>query len=172
MSSFQSILAKPTKRRVFVSYHHGRDQAAYDALSRLFAAEFEVFTDRSLDVEIDSDDPSYVYRKIREDNIRGSSVTLVLVGVETWKRKYVDWETYATLDMKHGLAGLAVPSPVGQNAALPSRLSKNFNSKYAGYWTWPKDAASLKWIIEDAVTRSASTGLIVNSDQMMGKNLP
>jgi len=44
---------------------------------------YEVFQDQSLDDEVESDDLEYVNRVIREDYIKGSSITIVLCGSET-----------------------------------------------------------------------------------------
>lgn len=46
---------------------------------------------------IDSTDPDYVMRRIRELYIRDSTVTLVMLGKCTWGRRYVDWEIQASL---------------------------------------------------------------------------
>lgn len=103
------------RRKVFVSYHHGGDQAYYNAFSKTFHSTYDVITDNSLEREVDSDDVDYVMRRIREDYITGSSCTIVLVGKETYARKYVDWEIKATLDKQHGLIGVQLPTlPVCQ----------------------------------------------------------
>jgi len=46
----------------------------------------DIFTDKSLERRIDSEDADYLRRTIRENNISGSSLTIVLCGAETWKR--------------------------------------------------------------------------------------
>lgn len=87
---FYSTLTAP-KRKVFVSYHHAEDQKYSDWLRDNLGEELELFTDRSLDGPIRSYEAEYVNRRIREDYILGSSITIVLCGPETYKRKYVDW---------------------------------------------------------------------------------
>src|SRR5215472_9931045 len=94
------------KRKVFISYHHAGDQAYYDAFSRAFSGVYDVITDNSLVRGIESDVVEYVMRRIRENYITGSSCTIVLVGRDTWGRKYVDWEIDATLQKEHGLIGV------------------------------------------------------------------
>jgi hypothetical protein len=94
-------LAKAPKRKVFISYHHGNDQWAYDYFSKTYGEDLELFSDQSLDGKIRSNDTEYVNRAIREDYIVGSSITIVLCGSETGKRKYVDWEIRSTLHQKH-----------------------------------------------------------------------
>lgn len=100
----------PTKRQIFVSYHHGSDQWYYDEFSRIFSDTYDVVKDNSLDRAIDSDDSDYVMRRIRENYITGTSCTIILCGAETSQRKYVDWEIKATLDKYHGLIGINLPS--------------------------------------------------------------
>ncbi len=88
-----------TRRKVFISYHHRGDQEWSNRFTKLFAEHYEIFYDNSLDGRIRSDDPEYIHRAIREDHIVGSSITIVLCGAETWKRKYVDWEIHSTLHL-------------------------------------------------------------------------
>src|SRR5207253_16569 len=76
----------------------------------IFSASYDVITDNLLDRAVGSDDVEYVMRRIRENYITGSSCTLVLVGRDTWGRKYVDWEIDATLQKEHGLIGLQLPT--------------------------------------------------------------
>ena len=91
-----------TRRKVFVSYHHGRDQAYYDEFSRFFHDQFETVFDNSLERRIDSDGVRYVIQRIRDKHITGTSCTVLLIGAESYQRKYVDWEIKATLDKGHG----------------------------------------------------------------------
>lgn len=141
----QALLQPKAKRKVFVSYRHGGGQAYYQAFSEKFADDYEAVTDNSLDNEIDSDDVDYVMRRIREDYITGTSCTIVLVGNDTWGRKYVDWEIKATLDKKHGLIGVQLPSlKIDSNGkvTVPDRLSDNIKSGYAVWITWGQLTAS------------------------------
>lgn len=127
------------KPKIFVSYHHRGDQAYYDAFSRTFHDAYDSITDNSLEREIDSDDVDYVTRRIRENYITGSSCTIVLVGANTWGRKYIDWEIKATLDKQHGLVGVQLPTlQAGPNGlvTVPDRLNDNIHSGYALWITW------------------------------------
>ena len=154
------------RRRVFVSYHHGGDQDAYDQFSRRLDDIYDVIHDSSLDRRIDSNNPEYVIRRIREDYIRGSSCTLVLCGLQTPYRKFVDWEIDATLQQHGGLIGIRLPSLpiVNDGSEKPPRLQDNIDSGYA-LWTWLdgifNDPQSLSDLIEQANARSV--GLIRNS---------
>lgn len=127
------------KRRVFVSYHHGGDQAYFNAFRQEFHEKYDVMTDNSLERKVDSEDVEYVMRRIREEYITGSSCSIVLVGKDTHARKYVDWEIKATLDKEHGLIGVRLPTaPVTpQNTiTVPSRLHDNIQAGYALWVSW------------------------------------
>ena len=127
------------KRKIFVSYHHGSDQAYYDTFSQSFQDTYDVITDNSLEREVDSDDVEYVMRRIRENYIKGSSCTVVLVGKESYLRKYIDWEIKASLDLEHGLIGVQLPTlptnPQGR-VSVPARLSDNISSGFALWLSW------------------------------------
>src|SRR5206468_5804403 len=111
----------------FVSYHHGGDRHWYELFSKTFCGQFDVVQDNSPERRIDSDDSEYVLRRLRENHITGSSCTIVLVGHETWGRRYVDWEIEATLDKQHGLIGVGLPClpPI---VGLPARLEDNLRT--------------------------------------------
>ncbi len=157
------------RRKVFVSYHHGGDQWFYDELSRRHHDDHEVIADNSLERRIDSDDPEYVMRRIREKYLTGSSCTIVLVGKNTWGRKYVDWEIKATLDKGHGLIAVILPT-AGTLGPFPARLWDNVASGYAVWTSWQEflNPSICRAVIADA--RSRSCRLIKNDREMKRQN--
>lgn len=168
------LLEQAVKRRVFVSYHHGGDQPYYDAFSRTFCDTYDVITDSSLERAVDSEDVDYVMRRIREEFITGTSCTIVLVGRDTWGRKYVDWEIQATLEKQHGIIGVYLPSaPVNVNGKItvPDRLHDNIESAYALWVSWAALTASAQactTLIEQANARDKA--LIRNSRERRRRN--
>ncbi|MDF3883639.1 TIR domain-containing protein [Cupriavidus basilensis] len=165
----------PVKHKVFVSYHHGRDQAYYDAFSTAFHDRYDVIHDNSLERRVDSDNVDYVMRRIRENYITGSSCTIVLVGAETWRRKYVDWEIQATLDKKHGLIGVYLPTaardPNNDKIMVPGRLFDNIQSGFASWLSWSQITAGaehLERFVADAKARS--TSVIANTRDRLLRN--
>lgn len=84
--------------KVFISYHHDNDQQYKDGLVQ-FAREHSIFEDASVDTGDISDELSdeQIRQIIRDDYLRDSTVTIVLVGQETRRRKYVDWEIYSSM---------------------------------------------------------------------------
>ncbi len=174
--SFLARLSSQPKRKVFISYHHRNDQWAYDYFSREFGEDLELFYDNSLDGKIRSDDPEYVNRAIREDHIVGSSITILLVGPDTGKRKYVDWEIRSTLHEKHALLGLALFSAKKTSDGMtivPDRLHDNVVSGYAHFMdlAFVNGPSGLKVAIETAIEKSKATYRIVNSREKMPRNL-
>jgi hypothetical protein len=158
----REITTISTKRRVFVSYHHGNrflpgDQYWADSFRDLFDSRLDVLYDHSVAEPVSSDDLEYVNRVIREDFITGSSVTVLLCGLNTWKRKCVDWEIYSTLYQRHALLGIALPTAErddrGQIQVL-DRLYSNWLRGYAGWMEWTVDPVALTNNIEAAIARS------------------
>jgi hypothetical protein len=164
----------PPKRKVFVSYHHELDQGRYDEFNRLFCASLDLVTNRSLQEPVDSDKLDYVHRAIREQNIKGTSLTIVLCGAETWKRKCVDWEIGSTLNMDHALLGVGLPTASRSSRGaiiVPDRLHVNCQGGYARWLSCPFDGNQLLAAIEDAITRSR-TYSCDNSLPFMTRNRP
>jgi hypothetical protein len=168
-------IPRATKHRIFVSHHHGGDQAYYNAFSNAFHNTYEVIYDNSLERQIDSENVDYVRRRIQDNYITGSSCTILLVGRETWRRKYVDWEIEATLDKQHGLIGVHLPTaPRSANGKItvPGRLHDNIQSGFALWLNWQQitaSAAQLERYIAEAKSRSPK--LIVNSRERRLRNV-
>ena len=153
-----STLLGITKRKVFISYHH-KDQNWVNSFSTTFGKSYGLFTDCSLDEAIDSNNLHYVNRTIREEYITGTSITIVLCGADTWRRKCVDWEIYSTLDKDHALLGIVLPhNSVYQNgqhvSLVPNRLFQNIQSGYAHWIHWSTDALALSNAITTAINNS------------------
>ena len=171
----QKPFGSPEKPRVFVSYHHDNDQEYYDRFSMLFGKAYDILTDTSADRLIRSDDAEYQMRRIREDYITGSSVTVVLCGAESYKRKFIDWEICATLNKGHGLLGINLPTnPVSAQGKVivPSRLHDNIESGYAMWMQWTEGPALMAKAIDNARSRATQGSLIRNSRATMERNLP
>jgi hypothetical protein len=162
----------PVKHKVFVSYHHKSDQDYYDKFSSTFHDTHESIHDNSLERAIDSDDAEYVMRRIRENHISGSSCSIILIGAETWGRKYVDWEIKATLDKEHGLIGVYLPTAARNeknNIIVPGRLYDNIASGYALWLSWTDltlDPTQLEQKIADSKSRSVA---LINNDRELRK---
>lgn len=102
--------------RVFISYHHANDQGYKNDLVK-WAEENDVFIDWSVDTGDISDDltDQQIREVIRDEYLRDSTVTIVLVGTETKNRKHVDWEIYSSMydgkiNKKSGIIVINLPS--------------------------------------------------------------
>ena len=104
-----------SKHKVFISYHDANDGSYKESLLLLNRA-YALFVDASVDTGgIDDTLPDQRIREIiRDDYLRDSTVTIVLVGLETKKRKHVDWEIYSsmfdgTVNKKSGILVIQLP---------------------------------------------------------------
>lgn len=102
--------------RVFISYHHANDQWYKDDLVK-WATQNGIFEDWSVDTGDISDDLSdeEIRETVRDEYLRSSTVTILLVGTETRYRKHVDWEIYSSmhdgkLNKKSGIIVILLPS--------------------------------------------------------------
>ena len=84
--------------KVFISYHHSNDQWHKEALVE-FGERNSIFLDRSVDTGDILDDwtDQQIRREIRDEYLRDSTVTIVLIGRETRRRKHVDWEIHSSM---------------------------------------------------------------------------
>lgn len=167
-SMLESLFIKlPVTPRVFVSYHHAGDQAYYNELAVALSSQYVFVQDNSLSRKIDSDNSDYVMRVIREEFLTGTSCTVVLCGLNTSYRKFVDWEIMATLQKGHALVGLRLPTlQLQQNGGTikPDRLQDNIDSGYA-VWGQYSDVYANPRLLVDLVhnARSRLKSKIANS---------
>ena len=84
--------------KVFISYHHHNDQQYKEALIEL-GRESSMFIDRSVNTDDISEEyeDDEIRRIIRDQYLEDSTVTIVLVGKETKRRKHVDWEIFSSM---------------------------------------------------------------------------
>ena len=105
-----------TKHKVFISYHHDNDQWYKEELLRL-NKESEIFIDGSVDTG-DIDDTlsnERIRQIIRDDYLKDTTVTILLVGTETKNRKHIDWELKSSMingsiNKKSGILVVNLPS--------------------------------------------------------------
>lgn len=172
------------RHKVFISYHHDNDQKYYDALDAMFGGDF--FINGSVkDGDIDDNlQTETIRQKIRDNYLRNTTVTLVLVGTETAKRKYVDWEISSsirntTFNPRSGLLGIILPT-VPRDAFgrvpeeyIPPRLLDNVKKGYAKLYNWPSSAYEFsEWIDIAFQAKDNPYCLPDNSRDLFGKNRP
>lgn len=150
-------------RSIFISYHHANDQYYCDTFRNFYCNDFQIFSDNSLQRRLNSDNASYIDRRVREDYIRGSSITIVLCGRDTRFRKFVDWEISDTLLYDHALLGIILPTceisydafSLNNKPLLPSRLQDNLDSGYANLIHWTLDHWALNNAVEQAIRQKS-----------------
>lgn len=86
------------KHKVFITYHHANDQEYKETLLKA-NEQYDLFVDASVDTgDIDDNlDDDTIRQKIRDEYLKDSTVTIVLIGLQTKYRKHVDWEIYSSM---------------------------------------------------------------------------
>lgn len=169
------------RHKVFVSYHHALDEA-YKTKFERFGSVFDVLVPGSVsDGDIDSNLPAETIRqKIRDEYLRDTSVTVVLIGAETWQRKHIDWEIGSSIrqtayNPRSGLLGILLPTYPRTDASkynphtIPPRLYDNIKCEFATIYNWSDNPTAVQGWIHDAYVRK-STKQPDNSRESFGKN--
>lgn len=182
-----SLLRTSPKRRCFISYHHADEQAVRNFI-QVFSVAGEIFSHRALGLEMEPDivnsyDTDYVMRRIRQRYMADTSVTIVMLGQSTWKRRYVDWEIAASLRNApgapaNGLLGVHLPGFSRDLHLYPPRFDANlipFGSAqvdcYARWIDYPANQFVLTEAIEAAFhRRSTHAHRIANSAPRFANN--
>ena len=116
--------------KVFVSFHHANDQCYKDELVK-WGTENNVFIDGSVDMgEIpDNWDAQHIREYIRDNHLKDTTVTILLVGTETKNRKHIDWELFSSMydgkvNKKSGILVINLPSVCCQYHTLCTKEEK------------------------------------------------
>jgi len=154
------------RHKVFVSYHHAnQDQHYRNQFENLFTNVYDIMVTKS--VQIGDINPNLntetIRRKIRDEYLRDSTVTVVLIGTETWKRKHVDWEIGSsirdtTYNPRSGLLGIFLPTYDLRNNdynphTIPPRLYDNVKCGYAKLYKWSSNHYEVQGWIHEAFNR-------------------
>ena len=145
--------------KVFVSYHHENDEGYKNQFERLVG---DIYISKSVDIgDIKPNlKTETIRRKIRDEFLRDSTVTVVLIGRETWKRKHVDWEIgssiqHTRLNPRSGLLGIFLRDHPDYDRhkynpyITPPRLHCNAKCGYATLHHWSDDPSVVaNWIHE------------------------
>lgn len=109
-------------RRIFISYHHDDTMQAkgFNLLQWNPNVPFE-FVGRHLISPVESEDPEYIRRKIREQ-LDGTSGTVVLIGNKTAESEWVDFEIRESLARGNGVLGIRLKDV--RNVDIPPALKE------------------------------------------------
>lgn len=157
------------RHKVFVSYHHALDESYKDGFELRFGNVFDAIVPGSVtDGDIDPNVPTETLRqKIRDAYLRDTSVTVVLIGAQTWQRKHIDWEIGSSIrqmetNPRSGLLGILLPSyprkdPSKYNPhTIPARLFDNVLSGFATIHSWSEDVGTVQGWIDQAYLRKST----------------
>jgi len=171
-----------TRHRVFLSYHHALDENRKKIFELRFGNAFDAIVPGS--VQVGDIDPNLatdtIRRKIRDEYLRDTSVTVVLIGQETWQRKHIDWEIASSVrhteyNPRSGLLGILLPSYPRADLAhynprtIPPRLYDNISCGFASIHNWTEEAATVQDWIHKAYLRK-TTILPDNSRPSFARN--
>jgi len=154
------------RHNVFISYHHKNDENYKIKFERMFSSIYDIIQTKAVS---DGDISPYlktetIRQKIRDEFIRNASVTIVLIGSETWKRKHVDWEISSSirdtqLNSRTGLIGIILPtyprtdSTKYSRGTIPPRLQDNIDCEFAEIHNWSDDPHQVQSWIHEAFLR-------------------
>lgn len=157
------------RHKVFVSYHHALDESYKKIFELRFGNSFGAIIPGSVnDGDIDPNLPTDTIRqKIRDQYLRDTSVTVVLIGAQTWQRKHIDWEIGSSIrDTKNnprsGLLGILLPTFPRKDKSryspwkIPPRLHDNIECGFASIHNWSEDAKTVQGWIHQAYLRKTT----------------
>ncbi len=149
--------------RVFISYHHANDQSYRNIFQFRFGNRYGAVIPNAVGMnDIEPNLPAEtIRRRIRDDYLRDTSVTVVLIGHQTWQRKHVDWEISSSirntaLNPRSGLLGLLLPARDDHGSGqfdpgtVPPRLYGNAACGYAVMADWTEDPEELQALVHQA----------------------
>lgn len=110
-------------RRAFISFQSD------DRMQARRFVQLKLDPDVQLDISarhlidpVQSYDEAYIKRRINEE-MDGTSMTIVLIGENTHTSEYVAYEIQRTVELGHALLGIRVPG--AENARVPAGLEEN-----------------------------------------------
>lgn len=164
------------RHKTFISFYH-TDEYYKDLLETKLGNQYNGFVSKSVS---DGDINTYlstdtIRQIIRDDFISDATVTLVLIGNGTWRRKYVDWEIGSSIratrkNTRTGLLGILLPTYSAQSSwfmqdnelkrtengfsyspyNIPPRLYDNIECGFAKIYSWPSNLNDIKVWIDEA----------------------
>jgi hypothetical protein len=140
-------------RVVFFSFHYQRDvwRANIVRNSGVVIGEAAAgFRDASLWEEAKRKGDAEI-KKIIDNALLGTTVTVILIGNQTANRKYVNYEIEESLKRGNGLLGLRIHNIKDQtgNTDLPGLIPSKLSSNGYPTYTWTNSSDFAKWV-EDA----------------------
>jgi hypothetical protein len=148
-------------RRVYFAFHYERDIFRVNVVRQsnvVLGAADAGFADKSEYEQVKRKDPQEIARRLRE-KMKGTSVTAVLIGRETWQREWVAWEIEQSVANKNGLLGVFIHHVSSLGKVEPIAPPPRLPSVPRGvpfpilYWN-PRDLGEFSAQVEAAGQRS------------------
>ncbi|HVV86204.1 MAG TPA: TIR domain-containing protein [Kofleriaceae bacterium] len=147
------------RHRVYLSYHHDDDGAYRDVFEARLRDAYHHPLPSSKTLALDPTLCTETLRqKIRNEHLRDTSVTVVLIGLRTCQSKHVDWEIASSirdteLGPRSGLLGILLPTHPAFGGShydpttIPARLQDNLARGFATLRSWSDDPVLVgEWI--------------------------
>ncbi len=141
-------------RRVFFSFHYQRDVWRANVVRNsgvVIGQAAAGFTDASLWEKAKKQGDAAV-KKMIDDALVNTSVTVVLLGAKTAGRKFINYEIDKSIERNNGILGIHIHNIKDQNGDtddkgdIPYKLIKGNYKVY----TWPFDSEKFAKWVEDA----------------------
>jgi len=160
-----SIFITMNVHKVFVSFHHDNDESYREELERILVdSGISIIKSVQIDDIDENLSADRIRQIIRDRYLRNSTVTIVLVGTQTWQRKHIDWEIGSSIrdtqyNSRSGLLGILLPPHPSYGTkfydpnTIPPRLHDNIVCGFAKMYDWTTNKISIHNWIHDAFNR-------------------
>jgi hypothetical protein len=141
-------------RKVFFSFHYDRDAWRVSQVRNCNVVnrfDKNPFYDKAVWEKIKRQGDAAIRRWI-DEQLRGTSVTVVLIGKETARRRWVKYEIERSIELRKGLIGVHIIGIKDQNGGTEETLGPNPLPEGYKTYRWNKDSGPRnlgRWI-EDA----------------------
>lgn len=140
-------------RRVFFSFHYKRDIFRVNqirSIPNITGCAAAGFQDASLWEDAEQESEAAI-KKLIDDGLNNTSVTIVCIGEKTAGRKYINYEIQQSIDRGNGLVGIQINHLKDHNQETDSVGDTPAKLKNGGYKTYKYvDVDKLAIRIEEA----------------------
>jgi hypothetical protein len=141
-------------RRTFFSFHYQRDIWRANVVRKsgvVIGQAAAGFQDASLWEEAKKKGDAAI-KKMIDDALKGTTVTVVLIGAKTAGRKYINYEIEKSIERGNGIIGVHIHNIKDQDQETDVKGDVPFKLKKGGYkiHTWANDSEKFAKWIEDA----------------------
>lgn len=146
-------------RRVFFSFHYQRDVWRANVVRKsgtFIGTAAAGFHDASLWEEAKRKGDAAV-KKLIDDALKNTTVTVVLIGAKTAGRKYINYEIQQSIARGNGLLGIHIHNIEDEDGKTDTKGDVPAKLSAGGYkvYTWPFDSDKFAKWIEDAAEEAS-----------------